>query len=117
MRLFHLGWWENQLYLWGETSDDEAQVDAPESEMLPRACRGETLVDLLDERGLGGEHEPETLVGWLPTVDGTAVPSSSVLGDPPPDDADATLAPWRVPVVPLDRTAAVDLLGACHDRD
>lgn len=119
MRLFHLGWCDDRLCLWGETSDDEAQVDAPESEMLPRACRAEALVDLLDERGLGGEHEPETLVVWLPTVDGTAVPSSSVL-DPDSgrdDDADAILAPWRVPVVPLDRTAAVDLLGACHDRD
>jgi len=117
MRLFHLGWWEGRLHLWGETSDDEAQVDATGSELLPRACRGEALVDLLDERGIALQNEPETLVAWLPTVDGTAVPSSSVLGDPPPDDTGATLDPWRVPVVPLDRITAVDLLRGCHDRE
>jgi Superfamily II DNA/RNA helicases, SNF2 family len=127
MRLFHLGWRGDRLCLWGETSEDEAQVNAPESEMLSRACRAEALVDLLDERGIKLQNKPETLVAWLPTMDGTAVPSSSVLGPQSTDgsrvqanrdeDADAVLAPWRVPVVPLDRMAAVDLLGGCHDRE
>lgn len=48
MRLFHLGWWDDQLYLWGETSDEEAQVEASDSTMLPRACRGEPLIKALE---------------------------------------------------------------------
>ena len=68
MRLLHLGWCDERLCLWGETSEDEAQVDATGSELLLRACRAGALVDLLDERGIDLQHEPETLVAWLPTV-------------------------------------------------
>jgi len=116
MRLFHLGWEDGQLYLWGETSDDEAQVDASDSAVLSRACRAGALADMLNERGIDLGAESETLVAWLPTADGAAVPSSSVVGDPPPDDTDPTLAPWRVPVVPLAPMAVADLLGGVHDR-
>jgi len=68
MRLPHLGWCDDRLYLWGETSDDEARVDATGSALLPWGCRAGALVDLLDERGIDLQSEPETLVAWLPTV-------------------------------------------------
>jgi len=115
MRLFHLGWVNGHLHLWGETSDADAQIDDP-SDQLSRACRADVLTTLLEERGLKSVHEPETITAWLPTVDGEALPSSSVLGDVPEEDGKTTLAPWRVPALPLDRETAIDLLGHCHDR-
>ena len=113
MRLFHLGWSNGQLYLWGETSDADLQID-DSSDQLPRACRADVLTNLLGERGLKSVHEPETITAWLPMVDGA--PVSSVLGDHPEEDAEPTLAPWRVPALPLDWPTTVDLLGHCHDR-
>ena len=119
MRLIHLGWWNDQLYLWAETSDEEFRVGEPEPGHLIRACRGDVLTDLLDERGWAVDEEPDTLVAWLPTVDGAAVPSSAMLEDPDSrrdNGAEATLAPWKVPALPLDRAAVVDLLAGSHDR-
>lgn len=127
MHLFHVGWENDRLFLWGETSEVEFQVDKAGAGELTRACRTDTLVELLDEHGIAPQPESKKLVAWLPTVDEEAVPSSSVLGPDGTDrgrvkagrgdDADTTLAPWCVPVVPLDRAAAVDLSGACHNRD
>jgi SNF2 family DNA or RNA helicase len=116
MRLFHLGWLNGHLHLWGETSETDIQIEEPSAEQLPRACRAAVLADLLHEKDLDSTHEPETLIAWLPTVDGGAVPSSSVLGNRPEENSEPVLAPWQVPALPLDRAAAVDLLGHCHDR-
>ena len=115
MRLFHLGWVNGHLHLWGETSDADVQTD-DSPDLSPRACRADALTHLLEERGLQSVHEPETITAWLPTVDGAPVPSSSVLGDRPGVGAEPTLTPWRVPALPLDRAVAIDLLAHCHDR-
>ena len=118
MRLFHLGWCEEQLYLWGETPEKDLQVGEGDPDVLPRACRAEVLTDLLEERGLSAEGEAERMVAWLPTVGGTAVPSSSMLDDEGrwEGNGETTLAPWRVPARPLGRATALDLLSGDPDR-
>ena len=115
MRLFHLGWVNGHLHLWGETSDADVQID-DSSDQLPRACPANALTNLLEERGLKSVHEPGTITAWVPTVDWAPVPSSSVLRNSPEEEGEPTLAPWRVPALPLDRAVAIDLLGHCHDR-
>jgi len=116
MRLFHLGWSNGQLHLWGETSDQDLQVGESEPPHLPRACRADVLTDAVAERGVAVDGETSKLAVWLPTADGAAVPSSSVLEPPPDGDAERTLAPWRVPTLPLDRAAVLDLLAGDPDR-
>jgi len=118
MRLFHLGWCEGQLYLWGETPEEDLRVGDGEPGVLPRVCRGEVLRDLLEERELPVEGEAERIIAWLPTVDGTAVPSSSMLevGGNWDKEGEPTLEPWRVPARPLGPEAVLDLLVGDPDR-
>ncbi|MFO8231751.1 MAG: DEAD/DEAH box helicase [Longimonas sp.] len=119
MRLFHLGWWSDQLHLWGETSEETYQIGDAEPNHLSCACQPDVLMNLLDEQGLSVNEAPETIIAWLPTVRGAAVPSSPVLeeGDGSPRHADAvSFAPWRVPTLPLDRAAVIDLCAGNPER-
>jgi len=118
MRLFHLGWCEGQLYLWGETPEEDLRVGGGEPGVLPRACRAEVLAELLEERGVSVEEEAKRVVAWLPTVDDTAVPSSSMLevGGNWDKEGEPILEPWRVPACPLGRAAVLDLLAGNPDR-
>ena len=119
MLLLHVGWWNGRLYLWGETSEEDLQVDEPDPGHLPRACRADVLADLLHERQGSVDGETDTLAAWLPTVDGMAVPSSAVLEGSDghrEGETEATLAPWSVPALPLDQPAIVDLIADDPDR-
>ena len=119
MHLFHLGWWSDQLYLWGETSDEDRRLGDAKPNHLSRACQVDVLNDLLDAHGLSGDASPQTLIAWLPTVNGAAVPSSPVLAEadePLSHTAEATLAPWHVPTLPIDRSAIIDLLAGDPER-
>lgn len=119
MHIFHLGWWSNQLHLWGETSEETYQIGDAEPSHLSRACQPDVLMNLLDEQGLSVNEAPETIIAWLPTVRGAAVPSSPVLeeGDGSPSHADAaSFAPWRVPTLPIDRAAVIDLCAGNPER-
>ena len=119
MHIFHLGWWSNQLHLWGETSEPKYQIGDAEPNLRSRACQPDVLMNLLNEQGLLVDEAPDTLVAWLPTVRGAAVPSSPVLdeGNDFPSHADAaSLAPWRVPTLPLDRAAVIDLCAGDLER-
>ncbi len=85
---------EKKFCLWGETD--------PQDHMYwPYAVPPEELHELLallDTRVGESSH----LTAWFPIYKGSAVASSSLFGEVPPNLDGATLAPWSVPVLSLE---------------
>lgn len=127
MIVLHAGVEGGQLLLWGETPLEPAPPrpgrcghakrgrlrTAPP--LLPYDAGAERLLAALGEAGIGfkaNRGRTETVIVWLPTVDGTPVPSSPLIAEPPRSRAKAILAPWMITALRLSPEQAVTALLA-----
>jgi SNF2 family DNA or RNA helicase len=129
MLILHAGVLDGQLLLWGEASaSSEAapprkrgrKPKVPQPQPSPFDAGPDRLAEALADTLPGGaKHRGDNTpaFAWLPTVEGRPVPSSPLIAEPPEPGAETTLAPWAVAAVRLTPAHAVDLLGACADRE
>lgn len=119
MILLHIGICDEQLFLWGEVPPgDHSTSEADVSPDLPYTATAKTLVSAAAKAGPGLHPRKVTLLHvWLPTQDGTPLPSSPLIADIPPDDAEPVLAPRRITAIALSVEDAVHFLGACYGKE
>ncbi len=118
--LLHAGWVDALLVVWGEATLEAAEPLSPLRGRKPKVPRPRShpfsasaslLEEALGGAGVSVEHRGAQLreaVVWLPSTPGGPLPSSPLLGEPPPTRAEPHLAPWKVPCVALDGGAALD---------
>src|SRR5262245_35890914 len=137
MIIFHAGFFDGQLHLWGEapvTERPESSIERKASaskaksqpaKRLPYDAGGETILAALSEIIAGAEvdeSDARQATVWLPTVEGQPIASSPLIAEPPSPDqnaehAKATIAPWEVVALPLTMTEAVELLCRAVGRE
>src|SRR5262249_43046843 len=131
MLILHAGFFDHQLWLWGEapagTATEtpakrgrKASAKAKKRERLPCDVGGDRLLLALNEVVSGlkmGKDDVGTATIWLPTGDGQPVASSPLIAEPPPSNGKAAIAPWAVAAIPLNTAEAVDLLCRCVNRE
>ena len=134
MIVFHAGFGEGQLWLWGETpAGVVTRSETPRrrkpaasrslstsAERLPYDAGGDALLAVLGEVAPGlmrNQSQTEVMTAWLPTVNGHALASSPLVAEPPSSSAKAGLAPWAMTASPLTMAEAIDLLCACVGRE
>lgn len=66
--------------------------------------------------GSTGQKETEKINVWIPTIDGSPVPSSPLIAEIPTSEAEVTLAPWTVHAYPLGVEEAIVLLCTCMGK-
>lgn len=129
MIIFHAGFCERQLWLWGETAAKTEPVAAARPKRkakaqtmatLPYDAGSAGLLAALSEVVAGLAIDEDDLVSanvWLPTVNGQPLASSPLIAEQTSADAQAPLAPWAVTALPLNIIEMVDLLSACMGRE
>ncbi len=122
MIILHAGLCDDQLFLWGEIppeSDGSAEAQSSAAEVsLPYDAAAETLVEALAETGcrLDAERAEDRII-WLPTRNGTPLPSSPLIAEVPAKKTKPRLAAWHVTALPLSTEEAMDFLSACVAKD
>src|SRR6266542_1073967 len=135
MIILHAGFFDHQLWLWGEAPAGTAtEASARRGRRIPPKARkrdrlrerlpfdagGDGLLAALDEVVSGlkmGKDDVKTATIWLPAVEGQPVASSPLIAEPPPSGGKAVIAPWAVAAIPLNTAEAVDLLCRCVNRE
>ncbi len=128
MIVVHAGLSGGRFLLWGETPISGPGAAPARRGRKPKAPRPQPLPGHADDDALNAvlrdalgqpAHEPsevEHAFLWLPTAAGRPIASSPLIAEPPDATTAAALTPWVVAVLPLSPDEAVDLLGACLDR-
>src|SRR3972149_3910629 len=129
MIVFHAGFGEGQLWLWGEapagvvTRSETPRRRKPaasrsrstSAERLPYDAGGDALLAVLGEVAPGlmrNQSQTEVMTAWLPTLNGQALASSPLVAEPPSSSAKAALPPRAVTASPLTMAEGTDLLCA-----
>ncbi len=130
MIIFHAGFRDNQLCLWGEAPASDvpsrgrkrtkSRAKLRRAEQLPYDAGSDGLLAALGEVAAGltmDRIDTELSNVWLPTLNGQPLASSPLIAEPPSTSSKPALAPWAVTVVPLQIVEALDLLCACVGRE
>src|SRR5262245_7228505 len=135
MIILHAGFFDQQLWLWGETpagtatessasrgrkTTTKAQRKEKLRERLPFDAGPDGLLAALNEVVSDfkmGKDDIKSAAIWLPTVDGRPVASSPLIAEPASSNGEAVIAPWAVAAIPLNTAEAVDLLCRCVNRE
>ncbi|MCI0666357.1 MAG: DEAD/DEAH box helicase [Acidobacteria bacterium] len=132
MIVFHAGFLDDRLCLWGETPISDSPYSSPGNKRTASNARRRIPKPLPYDAGtaglsaaLGGivsglrkhESDPEISAIWLPTINNQPVASSPMIAEPPPSSARASLESWAVTVFPLSTAEAIELLCACLGRE
>jgi SNF2 family DNA or RNA helicase len=123
MIVFHAGFLDGQIRLWGEAPASDRppagrngkRAGARAADPLPYDSGSGELLAALGEVVSGltmDASDTETLTIWAPTVNGAPLASSPLIAEPPSSGA-AALAPWTVTAIPLQTVETLDLLCAC----
>jgi SNF2 family DNA or RNA helicase len=138
MIIFHAGFRDNRLCLWGERPASglsilsigsasprgrrrtNARRDERVIEQLPYDAGSDGLSSALNEVAFGltmdgGDTEVSTI--WLPTLDNKPLASSPLIAESPSASARRGLAAWSITVIPLRIVETMDLLCACVGRE
>src|SRR5262245_6732832 len=121
MIILHAGFFDHQLWLWGEAPAGTATESsamrgrktppkAQKRERLPFDAGSDGLLAALSEVVSGlkmGKDDVGTATIWLPTVEGQPVASSPLIAEPPSSNGKAVIAPWGVAAIPLNTAEAV----------
>ena len=119
MILLHIGVCDGQLFVWGEAPprDDQSIFKANPSPDFPYGTTAKALVSATAEGSLRlKEKSAVSLHLWLPTRDGTPLPSSPLIADIPADDVEPALASWRISAIALSIEEAFHFLAACYGK-
>src|SRR5262245_42927641 len=119
MIILHAGFFDHQLWLWGEvpagtateSSARRGRKTPPKSkkreklrDRLPFDAGPDGLLAALNEVVSDldmGKDDVKTAAIWLPTVEGQPVASSPLIAEPPSLNGEAVIAPWAVAAIPL----------------
>ncbi|MFP4176473.1 MAG: DEAD/DEAH box helicase [Candidatus Brocadiia bacterium] len=125
MHILHAGFHGRRLLIWAEKETEirgprrakpGRKPDNPDARPHPYDPGCEGLKDILTDIGIAASHcDPAAGKGvlWLPTKGEEPLPSDSLVGTPPPNQAKIRLAPWRTAVMRLGPSDAVELLCRC----
>lgn len=117
MLILHAAFYRDSLRLWGESTPREGLATRSDP-AYPYCADGAALQDSLARIGLSlttsTAASAQTI--WLPTRGAAPLPSSPLLGEPPPSRKPIILAPWSIPTVTLSPADATDLLTQVRDR-
>ena len=124
MIIIHLGEIDGALFLWGETSIDEAlALTSGSTERHKRPARphvfaagSDRLVDALSLATDEFHVDMESLVDvavWLPSRGRNPLPSNRVLGEPKASRAKLRIAKWSITAYRLSQEDSIDFLAAC----
>jgi len=132
MIILHAAFLEDELLLWGETSEKSETSAAKRprkksnfrkapanGEALCYDAGAEKLLSVLNEIGFdfkGTKKSIRSMIVWLPTVDNQPVPSSPLIGEPPESVRRASLSPWKVSVLRLPPERTAEFLCRCIDK-
>mgnify|MGYP006284779625 CR=1 FL=1 len=124
MLVFHAGYYGQRLHLWAEedvelTGPRKAsrgrKPEVPTPRPHPYDPGASTLEAAAKRAGIRpGAEESSVEVCWLPTKGDEPLPSSPMVGEPPPNRARVRLAPWNVTTLALSWESSLDLL--CRGR-
>lgn len=115
MIVLHISVCDEQLFLWGESPPRDRKADT--SPNLPYASSAKMLISAATEGGLRlSEKSGVHLHVWLPTWDGTPLPSSPLIADPPAVEAEPVLAPWGITAIVLSTEEAFHFLATCYGK-
>ncbi len=132
MIVFHAGFRNGQLCIWGESPISDVTVTSRKRKRtnsientqitnpLPYDAGSEGLLSALGEVVAGltlSKRDTEISAIWSPTVNGQPVASSPLIAEPSTSSDKAALEPWAVTVIPLRTVEALDLLCACVGRE
>jgi len=125
MIILHAGRVGKQFFLWGESPADKEIKEVrrgrkPKKQAVkpyPYNPDFENLSSALELLlGSTGQKETEKINVWIPTIDGSPVPSSPLIAEIPTSEAEVTLAPWTVHAYPLGVEEAIVLLCTCMGK-
>ncbi len=128
MIIFHAGFLDNRLLLWGESPAEAIAVSAPRPRRKAKAVRpqpspfdaGATrLISALESAGVpvrGKRARTETAVVWLPTSGEVPVASSPLVAKAPDASAPSALSPWTVTVISRSLEEASALLCMAAEK-
>jgi SNF2 family DNA or RNA helicase len=132
MIIFHAGFSNNRLCLWGERPPSglpasprgqkrtNSRRKSRVIEQLPYDAGIDGLLSALNEvtSGLTMErNDTEVSAIWMPTLDSKPLASSPLIAEPPSASARPELAAWSITVIPLNTVESIDLLCACVGRE
>ncbi len=128
MIILHAGVVEGQLIVWGEAQNPPAlsppRKKTPKGRSVavrayPYDAGWERLQNALAESGVGFFKKKTfgEMIAWLSTINGTPVPSSPLIADPPEADEKITFAPWSIRGLPLSSKQALEFLSATMGKE
>ena len=121
MLILHGGYASGRLWLWAErpADDDDIIVSASDdTSPLPFDGGPQLIRQAIAKAEIKltiAANSFQPIVAWLPTVEGIAQPSSTLIG--PREQEGGTIMPWLVSAAALSPRQALPLLSRCaHDR-
>src|SRR5215204_4423898 len=129
MIILHAGIQGARLLLWGEQPGEMAApakrrgrpaTKARRASPLPYAAGVDALSAALAAAALDSavnQAPAETVIVWLPTIEGRPLASSPMIAEPPGSSEQATLSPWEVTALSLPTERLIELLCYCVGRE
>ena len=130
MIILHAGIRDGYFLLWGETPVESEAVPAKRrgrkmatarrvsplpymagAEALSAALTGAVSILPVDQASA------ETVIVWMPTVDGRPLASSHLIAESPEASGQVQLAPWKVTALALPTAQMIDLLCSCVGKE
>lgn len=109
MRWIHSAYSRNSgFWLWAEGPAAPDETTAPR---WPFALPHAELLELLDKTFRLQAQGTESLAAMLPSHEGRAIPSTSLLGEMPPPEISGKLMRWLIPAVGVPSRQALELLN------
>jgi SNF2 family DNA or RNA helicase len=129
MIALHAGFYDDRLWVWGETPCEpgsrsqrgrKRKLTGCSPPPLPYDPGGERIWGALQDAGIHGPAvnvQVDTVIGWLPTLDNRPVASSPLISNPPDFPMQATLAPWQITALGLPAGLELEVLCACMGKE
>jgi SNF2 Helicase protein/SNF2-related domain len=132
MIVFHAGFLNGQLCIWGESPISDVPVTARKRKRtdsitqsqitnpFPYDAGSDRLLSALGEFVAGlrlSKRDTEISAIWVPTMNGQPVASSPLIAELSTSFDKAALKPWAVTIIPLRPVEGLDLLSACVGRE
>jgi SNF2 family DNA or RNA helicase len=118
-----LGFLNDQLRLWAETSERSPSTRprttkaSSKATAHPFAIDGKTIRTILGDLLPTSSSKKESAIAWLPSINGIPVPSHPLIGEPPESEAKIEMHPWAIPILSLTTSEAIDFLAESLDRE
>ncbi|RJP32640.1 MAG: DEAD/DEAH box helicase [Candidatus Omnitrophota bacterium] len=119
MIIFHAGFSEIDIHIWGETPIDSTRETPPPTVYLFDAgykMLAQTLKDLECDCTIT-KKDSSLMTIWLPTKAGQPIPSSSIIASPSASRRKIEIKSWRVTAIHLNVDCISNLLCRCIGKE